>query len=106
MTIGQAIKKARKDRGYTATQLAQEAEISRITLFRWEQDKVYPNLLTLIDVANVLGVSLDELVGRKSVEVIRCKDCKKVRGSECPFIDEAPYNKDDFCSYGERKDAR
>lgn len=38
------------------------------------------------------------------VEVVRCKDCIRNRGIGCPFWDEAPYNKNDFCSYGTPKE--
>lgn len=65
MTIGESIRKARKERGYSREHLARKAKISHMTITRWELDMSYPNLLSLWDIANVLDISLDELVGRK-----------------------------------------
>jgi transcriptional regulator with XRE-family HTH domain len=65
MTIGEAIRKARKERKYSRQRLADEAKISVMTIVRWELGISTPNLLPLLDVANVLKISLDELVGRK-----------------------------------------
>ena len=48
----------------------------------------------------------DYLLANGVVIPTLCKDCKKSRGSGCPFWDEAPYNKEDYCSYGERKDQK
>ena len=65
MTIGEAIRKARKERGYSRNRLADEAKISVMTIVRWELGISTPNLLPLLDVANVLKISIDELIGRK-----------------------------------------
>jgi transcriptional regulator with XRE-family HTH domain len=65
MTIGEAIRKARKERKYSRQRLADEAKISVMTIVRWELGISTPNLLPLLDIANVLKISLDELVGRK-----------------------------------------
>jgi transcriptional regulator with XRE-family HTH domain len=65
MTIGEAIRKARKERKYSRQRLADEARISVMTIVRWELGISTPNLLPLLDVANVLKISIDELIGRK-----------------------------------------
>lgn len=65
MTIGEAIRKARKERKYSRQRLADEAKISVMTIVRWELGISTPNLLPLLDVANVLKISIDELIGRK-----------------------------------------
>lgn len=65
MTIGESIRKARKERKYSRQRLADEAKISVMTIVRWELGISTPNLLPLLDVANVLKISLDELVGRR-----------------------------------------
>lgn len=64
LTIGEAIRKARIKSGYTKVQLAEIAHISFNTLHKWEKDETYPNLFNLIPIADALGVTLDELVGR------------------------------------------
>ena len=64
MTIGEAIRKAREDRGYTRQQLSDMSGISYFTILCWEIGRSFPNVLLLICVADALNISLDELVGR------------------------------------------
>lgn len=65
MTIGKAIRKARRDREYSIKRLSEEAGVAYVTLLNWEHERVFPNLIPLIDVADVLNISLDELIGRE-----------------------------------------
>ena len=68
MTIGEAMKKARLQKGYTRSMLSQKSNISHQNIFQWESGKAYPNIINLIPVADALNVSLDELVGRSNNE--------------------------------------
>ena len=65
MTIGQAIRKARKAKGYTLMKLAAKSGVSYSTIGYWERGIVCPNVVPLIAVADILNITLDELVGRK-----------------------------------------
>ena len=64
MTIGQAIKKRIDESGMTIRQVAIKAGISPETIYQWIVGGDYPNVFPLICIADVLEVSLDELVGR------------------------------------------
>ena len=64
MTIGEAMKKARKSRKITQQQLAEKAGIGQCVLSWWETNRVTPTITLLMCVADVLDISLDELVGR------------------------------------------
>lgn len=64
MTIGEAIKKARNDKGYSRAKLSRRSGIGVATICLWESDKSNPTVVMLICIADVLGVTLDELVGR------------------------------------------
>jgi transcriptional regulator with XRE-family HTH domain len=64
MTIGQAMRKARKDKGYTLKKLEAKTGISRVSLSRYERGECFPGILSLLTIADVLGITLDELVGR------------------------------------------
>lgn len=64
MTVGQAIKKARRAKGLTQCELAKMIETNSTTVCMWEADQYYPSLFLLMCAADVLEVSLDELVGR------------------------------------------
>lgn len=64
MTKGEAMKKARMDKGYSQNKLSIKAGISVQNISQWERDKVFPTIINLIPIADALGVTLDELVGR------------------------------------------
>lgn len=64
LTIGEAIKKARIDKGLSRSELSFEARVPVQNIYQWETDRAYPSIINLIPVADVLGVTLDELVGR------------------------------------------
>ncbi|MDD5109421.1 MAG: helix-turn-helix transcriptional regulator [Candidatus Omnitrophica bacterium] len=64
--IGEQIKKFRKKKGWSQQKLAEESGLSFNTITRIEQGiGDSPTLNTLVKLADVLGVGLDELAGRK-----------------------------------------
>ena len=64
MTIGESIRKARTDKGWTQAQLAAEAGVLCISISFYETGRTFPSVLNLISIADALGVTLDDLVGR------------------------------------------
>ena len=64
MTVGQRIKILRKERGLTLTELARLAGMSRQCVYHYERDICDPKLFYAACIADVLGVTLDELAGR------------------------------------------
>jgi transcriptional regulator with XRE-family HTH domain len=67
-TIGEAIRKARKEKGMTQAQLAAAADIYSMYISHYETGKKFPSILNLIAIADALGVSLDYLVGRTDIK--------------------------------------
>ena len=65
MTIGQAMRTVREEKGYSRQKLVNKSKVPLYSIVAWERDKCIPNVLSMIDIADALGVSLDELVGRK-----------------------------------------
>lgn len=65
MTIGESIRAAREAKGVTRRRLSEKSGVHYSTLYNWERDEVTPTIFNLICVADVLGVSLDEMVGRE-----------------------------------------
>jgi transcriptional regulator with XRE-family HTH domain len=63
--VGFAIRKAREDRGLSRRKLAEMSGVNFQTIVDWELRGRYPCIYNLIPVADVLNISLDELVGRK-----------------------------------------
>lgn len=72
MTIGQTIRRIREEKGYNRRMLAEESGISYTSLDNWEHGKSFPNVINLITVADVLGVTLDALVGRELGNTQKC----------------------------------
>ena len=64
MTVGEYIRKARRDRGFTQIQLSVLSGVSTQAITAWETGRMSPSIISLIPVANALNISLDELVGR------------------------------------------
>jgi transcriptional regulator with XRE-family HTH domain len=65
--FAQRLKELRTARNLTQTRLAELLEISPRVYSRWETGDVTPHFDTIVRLADTLGVSLDELAGRKDV---------------------------------------
>lgn len=65
MSIGNNIKKCRKEKGLTQIELALASKISRNALINYENDKRVPNLDTLEKIRVALDVSLIDLASNE-----------------------------------------
>jgi len=64
--LAENIKRIRKRKGLTQEKLARLADISNNTLVKIEMGMAKePTITTMTKIADALGVSIDELVGRK-----------------------------------------
>lgn len=63
MTLGQNLQAARKAKGLSQETLAEQIGVSRQALGKWEKDTALPGLDNLQAAAQVLGVSVDTLLG-------------------------------------------
>lgn len=59
------IKQLREAAGMKQSELADRMNVRPPTVFKWENGMANPTIANLIQLAEVFGVSLDELVGRK-----------------------------------------
>ena len=66
MTIGQRINLARNNKNITIEELALKSRVSKNTINSWIYRGAHPDIELLVCVADVLEISLDELVGRKN----------------------------------------
>lgn len=62
-TTGDRLRRIRKDRGLTQEKLAELAEVTQNSISAYEMNKANMSLEVARKIANVLGVSLDRLVG-------------------------------------------
>ena len=66
LDLASQLKKWRKARNMTQQKLAEKAGISYVVISKIEQGvSREPTILSVVRLADALGVSLDELVGRK-----------------------------------------
>ena len=92
MTIGERIKQARKEMGISQEQLADKLPVSRAAVAKWENDIGMPDIENLKKLSEVLGMSIDEIVGN----MIQNRDSKmdtasKSDGDMCVIKAEAYY---------------
>ncbi len=62
MEIGKKLKNARTGRGFTQEDAAEAAGVSRQTISNWENEKSYPDIVSVIRLSTFYSVSLDELL--------------------------------------------
>ncbi|HIY30998.1 MAG TPA: helix-turn-helix domain-containing protein [Candidatus Mediterraneibacter avicola] len=72
-TIGNNIKKLRRQKNVKQDVLATSLHLRRQTVSSYERGITLPNIFTLIRIADYFDVSLDELTGRKEL-IIHEKD--------------------------------
>lgn len=65
-TIGKRIQALRKEQGLTQKQLAELVGVTPQAVSKWETDESCPDISILSSLANVLGVSTDELLGAET----------------------------------------
>ena len=66
MTLGQNLQAARKAKGLSQETLAEQIGVSRQALGKWEKDTALPGLDNLQAAEQVLGVSVDTLLGTEA----------------------------------------
>lgn len=62
MEIGNKLKEARFKSGLTQEKVAEEILVSRQTISNWENEKSYPDIISVIRLSDLYGISLDELL--------------------------------------------
>lgn len=83
-TFGQRFSRFRKNKGLTQEDVATKINITAQAVSKWENDISLPDVLILPELSDLLGVSLDELLGKeviKPMEVVseeKRKDINKL----------------------------
>ncbi len=79
MDIGAIIRKVRNEKGLTQEEAAEALGISRQTISNWERGRSYPDILSVIRMSDLYGVSLDRLL----------KEEDSVKQSYCEYLEES-----------------
>ena len=67
-TLGKRIAMLRKNQGWTQEQLGEKVGVSAQAVSKWENDLACPDIATLPLLADLFGVTTDELLGVKPIE--------------------------------------
>lgn len=62
INVGQKLQMARNKQGLTQEQIAQQLQVSRQTISNWENNKSYPDIVSLITLSELYQISLDQLL--------------------------------------------
>ena len=62
MDIGTKIKNARISANLTQEQVAEALDVSRQTISNWENEKTYPDIVSVVKMSNLYNISLDHLL--------------------------------------------
>lgn len=65
--INENLKKLRKEKGLTQEQLAARLNVSFQAVSKWECGESYPDIVMLPSIAQIFGVSVDELLGMEKI---------------------------------------
>ena len=65
MTIGEVIKKYRKNKGMTQEEMAASLGVTAPAVNKWERGGALPDVALLAPVARLLGITTDELLSFK-----------------------------------------
>lgn len=86
IALGKRLQMARQKAGLTQQQLCAKADLSYSTLAKVERGAIKaPSIFTIESIADVIGVTLDELMGRQSGAVAAGSD-KKISKSGIRFV--------------------
>lgn len=69
MNFSEKLKLLRKSKGYTQEELAEQLNVSRIAVTKWEAGQTYPDIMNLIQISNMMNVSVDYLVKEQECSV-------------------------------------
>ena len=62
LEIGKKLRNARTRSGFTQEKAAEEIGVARQTISNWENEKSYPDIVSVIRLSTLYSVSLDELL--------------------------------------------
>ncbi len=86
MEIGQKLKDARVHSGLTQEVVAEKINVSRQTISNWENEKSYPDIISVIELSNLYCISLDDLLKEDSKMIEHLEESTNVVKSNKKLI--------------------
>ncbi len=85
--FGENLKILRKEKGFSQEQLATRLNVVRQTISKWEKGISVPDAELLIQLAEVLDVTVSDLLGKK-IEIAEVQNEKNILASELAKLNE------------------
>ena len=67
--FGKRLAYERKSLGITQTELAEQLFVTPQAVSKWERELCYPDIFLLPDLSKLIGVSVDELLGKVTTDI-------------------------------------
>lgn len=67
--IGAFILKYRKEHRLTQGEFGELLGVSAFAVSKWERELCYPDIFLLTDISNLIGISIDELLGKVNTDL-------------------------------------
>ena len=85
-TIGKKLYELRKQSGFTQDYVAEKLGVSAQAVSKWENDIACPDIMTLPNIANLYGISIDELFKNEEVKSnVKFEKIEKINENELIF---------------------
>ena len=78
MEIGKKLKDARMKSGFTQETVAEKIHASRQTISNWENEKSYPDIISVIALSDLYSISLDDLLKGDREMMEHLEECTNV----------------------------
>ena len=78
MEIGKKLKDARMKSGFTQETVAEKINVSRQTISNWENEKSYPDIISVIALSDFYSISLDDLLKGDREMMEHLEECTNV----------------------------
>lgn len=78
MEIGKKLKDARMKSGFTQETVAEKSHVSRQTISNWENEKSYPDIISVIALSDLYSTSLDDLLKGDREMMEHLEECTNV----------------------------
>ena len=66
--ISECILEYRREHGLSQGEFGELVGVSAFAVSKWERELCYPDIFLLPDISDLLGISIDEMLGKKPTE--------------------------------------
>ena len=86
MDIGTKLREARVSAGLTQERVAGDIDVSRQTISNWENEKSYPDIISVIKLSDLYDISLDDLLKGDEKMIVHLEESTDIVNSNRKLI--------------------